>query len=232
MLGHPARQAYYFDLEDKIRRVFASKFHAEAMAFGTSIQPPTGSIENRELRDCWDASIMETLFYKHPDNNKKAFIYFAQSHDGVEIQKNVTYTPITAKVLNLPTHARSRLACIWLLGYLPPHVKNYQNMLLPMIEMFAKSAPGKDPINVYDAHQGINRDIWTVIAWTTNDIRAVPNGTCGRHPPAIVGSCTYCCIKGHSVQKGTTVLVGAVGAVKRNHKGIYVLSTFLYVYFI
>ena len=220
IIGKPIRQAYYFDLEDKVRRTFASKFNAEAMGYGTSQDLPTSSLQNRELRDCWDASIMESQFHRISDENKKSFLYFAQSHDGVEIQKNVTYTPITAKVLNLPTHARGRLACIWLLGFLPPNVKNYQNMLKPMVEMFAKSAPGKEPIEVFDAHQGTNRKLWTVISWITNDIRGVPNGTCGRHPPSIIGSCNYCCIKGNHIKPGGTVLVGAVGAVKRNHEGI------------
>ena len=231
--GKPVRQAYYFDLEDKIIRTFASKVSAEAMTYGTSREIPNDSVKDRELRDCWDGTIIPSLFPHLNNDTKKSFLYFAQSHDGVEIQKNVTYTPITAKVLNLPTHVRGRLGCIWLLGYLPPHVKNYQNMLKPMVEMFAKSAPDKDPINVYDAHTKTHRNIWTVIAWITNDIRAVPNGTCGRHPPSLIGSCNYCCIQGTNIKKGTTVLVGAVGAVKRNHRGnlheIFVCLTPIFV---
>ena len=190
------------------------------MAHGTSRQRPVGSAASRELHDCWDASIMDTQFHRLHDENKKSFLYFAQSHDGVEVQKNVTYTPITAKLLNLPSNARGRLSCIWLLGFLPPNVSNYQNMLKPMVEMFAKSAPGEQPIQVYDAHLGRDRDIWTVLSWITNDIRGVPNGTCGRHPPDIIGSCNYCCIKGNNISPGTTVLVGAVGAVQRNHEGV------------
>ena len=43
------------------------------------------------------------------------------------------------------------LGSIWLLGYMPPKVRNYQNMLRPLVDMFEKYAPGKDPIVVFDS---------------------------------------------------------------------------------
>jgi len=80
----------------------------------------------------------------------KDCIFFAQSNDGVEVTKSTTFTPITAKVLNYNGKMRGLLTNIVLLGFMPPGVKNYQNMLLPVVEMYAKRAPstGK-PLQVH-----------------------------------------------------------------------------------
>ena len=274
--GRPQRQAYYYDIADKVRRLYGSKYSARHAAYGTSRDPPRGGVENRELHDCWDASILGALFHALDDPEKCHYLYLAQSNDGVEVEKNVTYTPITAKLLNLPPdlrgqasytsthchrvfgtpyqcgtayHERTRatsvrrtavvrrttmvrttyistpgtvmgrrtvcagmLANIWLLGYLPPKVKNYQSMLQPLVDMFAKHAPGGEPISVYDAHLDTEVDKFIVCAWLNNDIRGVTNATCGKNPPALVGSCNFCC-QGGQRHRHTTVLPGAVRAL-------------------
>ena len=46
------------------------------------------------------------------------------------------------------------LGSIWLLGYMPPKVKNYQNMLLPLVDMYAQFAPGNEPVTVFDKKKG------------------------------------------------------------------------------
>ena len=104
------------------------------------------------------------------------------------------------------------LANIWLLGYFPPKVKNYQSMLQPLVDMFAKHAPGGEPITAYDAHLDMEVDKFIVCAWLNNDIRGVPNATCGKSPPALVGSCNFCCQEGQR-HRHTTVLPGAVRAL-------------------
>jgi hypothetical protein len=104
------------------------------------------------------------------------------------------------------------LGAIWLLGYMPPKVKNYQSMLQPLVDMFAKHAPGETPIDVYDAYKEEDAQKWVVVAWLNNDIRGVPNATCGKCPPALVGSCNMCHQEGQ-VHRRTTVLPGAVRAL-------------------
>ena len=111
------------------------------------------------------------------------------------------------------------LGAIWLLGYMPPNVKNYQSMLQPVVDMFAKHAPGAEPIEVYDAHQEKNDQKWVVLAWINNDIRGVPNATCGKAPPALVGSCNMCCQEGQRHLR-TTVLPGAVRALPETAKSL------------
>jgi hypothetical protein len=104
--GKARRQAYYYDISDKIRRIYKSKYLARHASYGTSRPRPEDALENRELVDCWDAGILGTLFHDLPDLEKEDYLYLAQSNDGVEVEKNVTYTPITAYLLNLPPDMR------------------------------------------------------------------------------------------------------------------------------
>ena len=208
----PARVAYFFDLADKVTRVFASKYTADLMSYGTKRARPTGRVENRELVDWWDSSIAAELFHDLPDEDKKDYLYFACSNDGVEVEKKVSYTPVTAKLMNMAADARGMLGSIWLLGFWPPKVKDYQAMLLPVVEMFAKHAPGEEPIDVYDAHLKQRSNKWVVLAQNTNDIRGVTPATCGKAPPSLVGSCNMCMQEGVR-HRTTTVLPGAVRAL-------------------
>jgi hypothetical protein len=142
-------------------------------------------------------------------------LYFACSNDGVEVTKNVTYTPITAKLLNLPGELRGMLANIWLLGYMPPKVQDYQSMLKPVVEMFAARNPDNEtPLTVLSAATRKISQIYYMVAWTANDIRGVPNTTCGAHPPCFRGSCNMCEVTGiRPLKLNTTVLPGAVRAL-------------------
>ena len=56
----------------------------------------------------------------------------------------VSYTPIVGMFLNWPPALRALLASIWMFGIMPPKVKDYQMMLTPVVEQFAKYAPGED----------------------------------------------------------------------------------------
>ena len=97
------------------------------------------------------------------------------------------------------------LGSIWLLGYMPPRVRNYQNMLRPVVDMFAQYAPGKDPMVIFDASLGVEVTKWLVCAVLVNDIRGVPNATCGKSPPCLVGSCNMCNVGGHYHRACTAV---------------------------
>ena len=102
------RQAYYYPIEDKVKRLFASKYTAKQVGYGTSRSPPEGPMNSREVIDTWDGSILESLFHDLDDADKGKYLYLAQSNDGVEVEKNTTYTPITAKLLNLPPSLRGQ----------------------------------------------------------------------------------------------------------------------------
>ena len=65
---------------------------------------------------------------------------------------------------------------------MPPKVRNYQNMFKPLVDMYRKLAPDKEGIEVFDAALGKNVRKWLVCAWLTNDVRGVPNATCGKAP--------------------------------------------------
>ena len=126
----------------------------------------------------------------------------------------MSYTPIVGVFLNWPPVLHNLLASMWLFGVMPPKVKDYQQMLLPVVEDFAKYAPGPDgeDLRVYDADTEEERDNRVVCAEIMNDIRGLPCGTCGAHPPAYVGSCNIC-KQGGRWKLNRIVLGGAVRGV-------------------
>ena len=135
-------------------------------------------------------------------------VFIGQSNDGVEVQKRVTYTPITGKILNFSAKTRGLLQSILLLGYMPPKVKNKQNMILPVVEMFEKRCPRTGrPLKVFDAYRQTTRKIYFVCAQIVNDLRGMPDCSCGASPPALVGSCLTCRIRGitYKGHKGTFI---------------------------
>ena len=91
-------------------------------------------------------------------------------------------------------------------------------MFKPLVDMYSKLAPDKEGIEVFDAALGKNVRKWLVCAWLTNDVRGVPNATCGKAPPCLVGSCNMCTVGGH-YHRATTVVPGAVWSLKPTHDG-------------
>ena len=77
--------------------------------------------------------------------------------------------------------------------------------------MFEKFAPGRDPIAVFDSSCQKEVRKWLVCAVLTNDIRGVPNATCGKAPPCLVGSCNMCNVGGHYLR--TTIVPGSLWAL-------------------
>lgn len=78
--------------------------------------------------------------------------------------------------------------------------------------MFAKHAPGAEPLEVFDAYEGVARQKWVVLAWNSNDIRGLTACTCGKSPPCYVGGCNMCEQCGFRHGR-TTVHPGAVRAL-------------------
>jgi hypothetical protein len=174
-------------------------------------------MENRELRGVFDGSILENLYHKCPDDYKDNTLFFAISNDGVEVTKKTSYTPIVAKLLNLPAEVRGLLSSIWLLGYMPPNVKDYQAFLKPIADMFAARAPlTGTPLDVDNVAKGIQEAISLMMAYDINDIRAVPCGTCGSSAPCYIGSCNMCVQQGIRLKgQPRTIVPGAVRALKQ-----------------
>jgi hypothetical protein len=134
---------------------------------------------------------------------------YGHTVNGIAIQ--VSYTPIVGMFLNWPPGLRSLLASIWMFGILPPKCKDYQQMLLPVVQQLAKYIPGPtgEDLVTKDADTGTDLHLRVVLSHILNDIRAVPCGTCGSHPPAYVGSCNMCTQVGRRVHN-RIVLGGAV----------------------
>ena len=193
--GAEASLAIYFSLDDKIRRLFSTPLAAKYLNYGNTIRNVETNICNPEIKDCFDGKNLVNLraemntFIKAESDD--IILYFSQSHDGVEVTKNVTYTPIVASILNYPPETRTLLGTLLLLGFLPPSIKGsmYQRRLRPVVKMFAKRRPGNGkPLTVYNAHTKKNVNVYFVLAAVVNDIRALPVGTCGRHPPCYIGT--------------------------------------------
>ncbi len=104
-------------------------------------------MHERELRDCFDGSLLNDFLADQVVEQEKA-LFFTLSNDGVELRKNQSYTPITCKCLNLPPKLRGLLASIWLLGYMPPNVKDYQAFLKPVAQTFARHSRAGPPLHV------------------------------------------------------------------------------------
>ena len=117
--GKPCRVAIYFPLADKITRMFALPAMARALLEGTRRQPLAGPVAAREMRDVWDGTLMNDLIRKIDKGDpSKLYLYLGQSNDGVQVEKNVSYTPITAKVLNLPAKMRGMIYLLFCIPYI------------------------------------------------------------------------------------------------------------------
>jgi hypothetical protein len=114
--GTAPRQAYYFDMDDKVTRIFTSKLLSSTIFPPTDMPQPDKPMADRELVSAFDGKILQKMYYESDCKTKDETLYFACSNDGVEVEKGVSYTPITAKLLNYPTALRGLLSSIWLLG--------------------------------------------------------------------------------------------------------------------
>lgn len=214
-------QAYYADLPDKLSRIFGVRPLRDPLRHGTPHERHSGdrdAIDDRELADVWDGTMMDDLYYEYdgPDKEEKDnFLYFMLCQDGVEVRDKKSYTPVTAKLLNWPPKMRSLLESIILLGFLPPSVKDYTAMLRPIVAAFAKYRPGQEPLELYDAAHATTVRVWLVMAVTVSDIRGMPAVTCGKSPPCKIGGCNAC----HAMAvAGGRYYPGAVRALSKRSK--------------
>jgi hypothetical protein len=133
-----------------------------------------------------------------------------QVNDGVEVRKNVSYTPVTLKLLNLPGDMRGALGTMLFVALFPPKVKNYNAMMRPIVDMFVDLEPRGRGIAVGD------QAIHVALAWILNDTRGVPTCCCGKQAPALCGACVRCVVQGQTHHTAVT-LPGAVRTLPMDH---------------
>ena len=99
----PARQAFYADLFDMVQRMFRSPFAAEMLRYGPRFQTQLDdAVEDRELNDVYDGSILEDLYHKSKSPNRHITLYASLTCDGTEVAKNKSYTPCVLKWCGFP----------------------------------------------------------------------------------------------------------------------------------
>ena len=148
----------------------------------------------------------------------KYTLYISLTADGTEVQKRpqLSFTPVTSKVLNLSNQLRSRMSNIQLHAVLPESIRDYNSMLRPVAEQLRKHRPGGVPIRVRHPTTGAMIHLFLVLAYTVNDIRGVPGCTGGSHAPSIEGSCVVCNVRGLRRQN-RTIVPSSVRALGKNH---------------
>lgn len=148
----------------------------------------------------------------------KYTLYISVTADGTEIQKRpqLSFTPVTSKVLNLSNQLRSRMSNIQLHAVLPESISDYNSMLRPIAEQLRKHRPGGVPIRVRHPTTGAMIHLFLMLAYTVNDIRGVPGCTGGSHAPSIEGSCVVCNVRGLRRQN-RTIVPSSVRALGKNH---------------
>ena len=137
--------------------------------------------------------------------------FFLQVNDGVEVTKNVTYTPVTIKILNMFAGLRGALGTLVFIALFPPKVKDYNAMMRPIVDMLVDLAPGAEGLTLEDGTL-----IHVALAWILNDTRGVPTGCCGKQAPALIGSCVIDVVQGQRHHR-STILPGAVRLLPPNH---------------
>ena len=137
-------------------------------------------------------------------------MYFALTADGVEVVKNVSYTPVILKVLNLPAELRTMMANIRMVAVLPPGVVDYNSVLRPIAADFARHMQkGGTPIITRHPRTNMLLHLFVHLTYTLNDVRGVPTVTCNHHAPCYIGSCVFCKVRGIR-RHDRTVLPAAV----------------------
>ena len=126
--------------------------------------------------------------------------------DGTEVKKNRSFTPVTSKILNLPSRLRSRMSNIQLHAVFPESVKDYNSLLRPVALQLQERRPGGgNPIRIRHPRTGARMHLYVQLAYLVNDLRGGPACTGGTHPPAIEGSCVECKVRGLHRQNRTVV---------------------------
>ena len=203
--GTPSRFAVYFDLGDAVRRKFSSKYLFDNLIEQSQRPKSNKPIRDRFLESAFDGNILHGL---PPNPEGVLTLCLSVTADGVEVEENVSYTPVTARILNLDVAVASLFSSILLLGYFPPKVQSYQNLFKPIAQAFASYMPGNRTIQLTCKQTGREIKAHILLAYMVNDLRGAYLPICGRCPPAYVGSCVRCHQKGFR-RLGRTILPGA-----------------------
>ncbi len=142
----------------------------------------------------------DAVVYSEPQEGKvpaeqpeEHVLYLAVTADGTEIQKNVSFTPVTSKFLNFDMRLRSLMSNIRLHAVFPPSVKDYNNLFEPFVEELYTHRPGGGmPIRM--RHPDTNKPVhlYVHLAYLVNDIRGQTACTGGKSAPCFEGSCAMC----------------------------------------
>ena len=214
----PARVAVYLDIPDKLQRVFGAQYMFDALLESRRPAPDGDAAErppfrDRQLNDAADGTHLADRPFDAPGC---VTLYYSFTADGVEVQKNVSYTPGVGKNLNLEGTLRSLMSSLLLFCFFPPSVKDYNSLFRPVAELFALHRPGAGrPITVTCATTGRTLAAYLYLAYHVNDIRGVSPLVCGSAPPAHCGSCVRCEVRGIR-RLVRTVLPSAVTALRQN----------------
>ena len=145
-------------------------------------------------------------------------LYLALTADATEVQKGISYTPVTVKILNLGASMRSLMSNIRMLAVFPPHIKDHNGLLRPIVEDLYKHRPGGgNPIRIRHPKTNQLMHLFLHMAYTVNDLRGVPACTGGKQAPSIEGSCWKCKIRGLHRQS-RTIYPAAVRMLPKNHE--------------
>ena len=121
------------------------------------------------------------------------FTYLALTADGTEIQKNISFTPVTTKILNFDCRLRSLMSNIRLHAVFPPSVKDYNGLFEPIVEEFYLHRPGGgDPVKLRHPLTKKIVHLYVHLTFLVNDIRGQPAVTGGKSAPCYEGSCAMC----------------------------------------
>ena len=118
-------------MEDLLQRKFSTRIMFDGLKNGPGSVRSSVPLANRELRSAFDGDLLHGLPLNTPG---QVTLHTALSADGVEVQKNKSYTPCVAKVLNLEGGLGSFMSSLCLFGYFPPSVKVYNSLFRPIAE--------------------------------------------------------------------------------------------------
>ena len=140
--------------------------------------------------DVWDATIYNYLDRMH-------CMCFSITCDGATLQKtrNISWTPVILRLLNLPPHVRTTAGGMFLWAHLP-HDIVIDKALSYMLKTVEHAWHNADGFEVYDAHTQSLRKIHIRLTRVIEDYAGMPNVIGNFKQPAVKGACPVCRTKG------------------------------------
>ena len=206
-------QVAYWSLSKWIKNLYSIPAAAKSLKYAYYRKSEAGVI-----KDILDGSLWKHKFMKQftPENPfTPSHLAFTLCCDGTPIQalKGISLTPVLITVVNLPPWVRFKFGAIFMAALLPPHVKNYNTLLRPVIEdillMYTR-------IPVYDADIKKNVNVFGYLLFTINDYPGM-GSTNMQRLRACYGACHSCNVKG-IMCNGTMIFPGHVSYLPKNHE--------------